>query len=118
MRTAATRRKRIGRIASVLARHGLDALTAGIGVDFLVPFHWGILGHARRPGPYSVAEHTRLAWRKQVLLPSRWARSEHTPRPASSPPDKRIGSGGTACLRYRRTRYVGVVASELPPTEQ
>ena len=26
-----------------------------------MPFHWGLLGHARRDGPYTTAEHLRLA---------------------------------------------------------
>lgn len=32
-----------------------------MGLGFLVPFHWGLLGHRRRRTPYTMAEHIRLA---------------------------------------------------------
>lgn len=55
------RRRRYRRIGSVLTRHGMGALTTGLGLGFLVPFHWGLLGHRRRHAPYTMAEHIRLA---------------------------------------------------------
>jgi ubiquinone biosynthesis protein len=59
---SATRRRRYRQITSAFARHGLGVLTAGIGLPRLIPFHWGILGHARRGTPYSSAEHIRLSF--------------------------------------------------------
>lgn len=55
------RRRRYRRIGSVLTRHGLGAVTSGLGLSFLVPFHWGLFGHRRRHTPYTMAEHIRLA---------------------------------------------------------
>lgn len=55
------KRGRYRQVASILSRHGLGALTAGIGMTRVIPFHRGILGHARRDTPYSTAEHVRLA---------------------------------------------------------
>lgn len=48
-------------IADVLARHGLGYLVGILGLERFVPFHRGLLGHARRPQPYSRPEHVRMA---------------------------------------------------------
>jgi ubiquinone biosynthesis protein len=48
-------------IAGVLARHGLGYLVGTLGLDPLVPFHRGLLGHPRRARTYSRAEHVRMA---------------------------------------------------------
>lgn len=55
------KRRRYRQVASALGRHGMGALSAQLGMSRLVPYHWGILGHARRDTPYSAAEHVRLA---------------------------------------------------------
>ena len=48
-------------IARILARHGLGYLAGVIGVERFLPFHKGLLGHARRAAPYTRPEHLRLA---------------------------------------------------------
>ena len=58
---SADKRRRYRQVASILSRHGLGVLTTGAGLGRVVPFHWGLLGHARRDMPYSTAEHVRLA---------------------------------------------------------
>ncbi len=49
------------RIVLVLARHGLGWVVDVFGLGWLVPFHRGILGHARREAPYTGPEHLRMA---------------------------------------------------------
>lgn len=48
-------------ISHVLARHGLGYLVDLAGWDTLVPLHRGLLGHQRRPLPYTRPEHVRMA---------------------------------------------------------
>lgn len=48
-------------IASAFARHGLGWLLAHVGLDSLVPFERGWLGHPARQSPYTQAEHLRMA---------------------------------------------------------
>lgn len=48
-------------IAGVLARHGLGYLIGTLGLDALVPFHRGLLGHPRRAQAYTRPEHVRMA---------------------------------------------------------
>ena len=52
---------RYRQIASALARHGMGYLVGVLGLERFVPFHRGLLGHARRATPYSRPEHLRLA---------------------------------------------------------
>lgn len=56
-----TRHQRLGQITTVLSRHGLGFLIGHFGLDDLVPFHKGMLGHVARDEPYTRAEHLRLA---------------------------------------------------------
>lgn len=58
---SAEKRRRYREVASILGRHGLGALTSGFGMTRVIPFHRGLLGHARRDAPYTTAEHVRLA---------------------------------------------------------
>jgi ubiquinone biosynthesis protein len=53
--------ERYRQIAEVLSRHGLGFVVGVIGLSRWVPFHHGVLGHARRQEPYSTPEHLRLA---------------------------------------------------------
>ena len=39
---------RLRAIAAVLVRHGLGYVVGALGIDALVPFHRGLLGHPRR----------------------------------------------------------------------
>lgn len=48
-------------IASAFARHGLGWLLAHVGLDSLVPFERGWLGHPARQSAYTQAEHMRMA---------------------------------------------------------
>ena len=48
-------------IAEALARHGMGYLIGVLGLERLVPFHRGLLGHERRDTPYTRPEHVRLA---------------------------------------------------------
>ena len=59
--TSSAKRARYRAIGSVLARHGLGAAATQVGLSWILPFHRGLLGHARRDHPYSTAEHVRLA---------------------------------------------------------
>jgi ubiquinone biosynthesis protein len=59
--SSSTKHRRYREVASILSRHGLGVVTAGVGISRLVPFHRGLLGHAKRDTPYSTAEHVRLA---------------------------------------------------------
>lgn len=60
-RRATRHRRRYRQIATILARHGLGYLLGVLGLERLVPFQRGLLGHARRPEPYTRPEHLRLA---------------------------------------------------------
>ncbi|MBF6612505.1 MAG: AarF/ABC1/UbiB kinase family protein [Chloroflexi bacterium] len=53
--------KRYRQIANTLARHGLGYFVGLAGLERLVPFEKGWLGHARRPQPYTRPEHVRIA---------------------------------------------------------
>ncbi|TAK35986.1 MAG: AarF/ABC1/UbiB kinase family protein [Chloroflexota bacterium] len=53
---------RYRQVVRILFRHGFGYLVDQVGLGHLVPFHWGLLGHRRRPMPYSQAEHLRLAF--------------------------------------------------------
>jgi len=60
-----TRRQRWRReraIVRALVRHGLGVTLATIGLRWLLPFQWGLLGHQRRSEPYSGPEHLRMAF--------------------------------------------------------
>lgn len=48
-------------ISEVLARHGLGFLVGITGLERWVPFHQGLMGHDRRPEPYTNPDHLRLA---------------------------------------------------------
>jgi ubiquinone biosynthesis protein len=54
-------RNRYREIAEALGRHGLGYLVGTFGLERFVPFHKGLLGHARRAEPYTRPEHLRLA---------------------------------------------------------
>lgn len=49
-------------IATILAKHGLGWVVVQVGLDDLVPFQRGLLGHAPRETPYTQAEHFRMAF--------------------------------------------------------
>ena len=53
--------RRYREIAKILARHGLGFLAAQLGLESWIPFHKGLLGHPRRPEPYTRPEHLRMA---------------------------------------------------------
>ena len=55
------RRRRARQVTGVLVRHGLGWVAGGRRLGRLIPFHRGLLGHARRPVPYTRPEHVRLA---------------------------------------------------------
>ncbi len=52
--------RRYREIAGTLVRHGLGWLVVQLGLGDLVPFHWGWLGHPRRPESYTQPEHVRM----------------------------------------------------------
>ena len=54
-------RNRYREIAETLARHGMGYLLGVFGLERMVPFHRGLLGHPRREQPYTRPEHLRLA---------------------------------------------------------
>ncbi|MBW1992666.1 MAG: AarF/ABC1/UbiB kinase family protein [Deltaproteobacteria bacterium] len=54
--------KRYRRIIATLMRHGFGWLVVEAGLGGLVPFHWGLFGHARRQERYTGPEHLRLAF--------------------------------------------------------
>jgi ubiquinone biosynthesis protein len=56
-----SRRARHRQVAEVLARHGLGFLLGALGLERMVPFQRGLLGHLRREQPYTRPEHLRLA---------------------------------------------------------
>lgn len=49
-------------IAETLSRHGLGYLLGAVGLERVLPFHHGLLGHEARPEPYTQPEHVRLAF--------------------------------------------------------
>ena len=53
--------KRYREILSILSRHGLGWLILELDLGFLIPFHWGLLGHPKRKEPYNKPEHIRMA---------------------------------------------------------
>ena len=55
-----TKRHRVREIVSTMARHGFGFLVGQLGLEHLVPFQRGWLGHARRAEPYTRPEHVRL----------------------------------------------------------
>ena len=55
------RHDRYREIAETLSRHGMGYLVDAVGLEQLVPFHHGLLGHERREKPYTRPEHLRLA---------------------------------------------------------
>ncbi|MEJ5338700.1 MAG: lipopolysaccharide core heptose(II) kinase RfaY [Aquificaceae bacterium] len=57
---AHTRRKL--HIAKVLAKHGFGFVLAKAGLGYLLPFHWGVMGHRKKKEPYREEEHLRLAF--------------------------------------------------------
>ena len=48
-------------IVHVLLRHGLGFVVGALGLDSLVPFHRGLLGHPKRSEAYTRPEHVRMA---------------------------------------------------------
>ncbi len=56
-----TKRQRLRQIVSALARHGFGFFVVQLGLQGLVPFQRGWLGHPRRPQPYTQPEHLLLA---------------------------------------------------------
>ena len=48
-------------VAETMSRHGMGYLIGVLGLERLVPFHRGLLGHERRNEPYTQPEHVRLA---------------------------------------------------------
>lgn len=53
--------RRYRHIADAFGRHGLGYFVGAFGLDRLVPFHKGILGHPRQAEPYTQPQHVRLA---------------------------------------------------------
>ena len=53
--------ERYRQIGEVLSRHGLGFIAGLTGLGRFVPFHRGVLGHERRPEPYTTPDHLRLA---------------------------------------------------------
>ena len=54
--------ERYREIAEVFSRHGMGFLVGVAGLERLVPFQRGLLGHDRRAEPYTRPEHLRLAF--------------------------------------------------------
>lgn len=52
---------RYRQIARTLRRHGLGVATGLAGMDWLIPFQRGVLGHEARVERYTTPEHVRLA---------------------------------------------------------
>lgn len=52
---------RYRQVATAAARHGLGFVVDQLGLGWMVPFHWGFLGHPRREFPYTRPEHLRMA---------------------------------------------------------
>lgn len=59
--TVAARTRRTVAVLAIVARHALGYILGLMRLDRFVPFHHGLLGHARRDEPYTRAEHVRLA---------------------------------------------------------
>jgi ubiquinone biosynthesis protein len=60
-RAMGSHRDRYRQIVDTLSRHGLGFLVGVLGIERLVPFHRGLLGHEPREEPYTRPEHVRLA---------------------------------------------------------
>lgn len=58
--TQETHSGRLRQISGILLRHGLGYMLGIVGLERFVPFHWGVLGHARCADPYTQPEHLRL----------------------------------------------------------
>lgn len=56
-----SKRQRLRQIASAMGRHGFGFLVVQLGLQGLVPFQRGWLGHPRRRQPYTRPEHLLLA---------------------------------------------------------
>jgi len=52
---------RYRQIGFALTRHGMGVLNNQLGLGWLVPFQWGLMGHPRRKERYTTGEHIRLA---------------------------------------------------------
>lgn len=52
---------RYRQIAATAASHGLGPLVAEFGLGWMIPYHWGLLGHPRRELAYTRPEHLRTA---------------------------------------------------------
>jgi ubiquinone biosynthesis protein len=52
---------RYGQIAEILARHGLGDLAETLGLERLISFKHGLLGHPRHPAEHTRPEHVRMA---------------------------------------------------------
>jgi ubiquinone biosynthesis protein len=59
--TLAARARRTLAVLVIVARHLFGYALGPVRLDRFVPFHHGLLGHARRDEPYTRAEHVRLA---------------------------------------------------------
>jgi ubiquinone biosynthesis protein len=66
--------RRYREIAGTLVCHGLGWLVMQLGLGDLVPFHWGWLGHPRRPEPYTQPDHVRI-WVRISILRVGWRSS-------------------------------------------
>ena len=60
-RRTKSRLHRLREITAILIRHGMGYLVGILGLGRFVPFHKGLLGHARRSAPYTRPEHVRVA---------------------------------------------------------
>ena len=56
-----TKRQRLRQIVSTMARHGFGFFVVQLGLQQLIPFQRGWLGHPRRRQPYTRPEHLLLA---------------------------------------------------------
>ncbi len=52
---------RYRQIATTATSHGLGFLVTEFGLGWMIPYHWGLLGHPRRELPYTRPEHLREA---------------------------------------------------------
>ncbi len=60
-RSPLTKRRRLRQIVSTMARHGFGFFVVQLGLQQLIPFQRGWLGHPRRRQPYTRPEHLLLA---------------------------------------------------------
>lgn len=60
-RAPLTKRRRLRQIVSTMARHGFGFFIVQLGLQQLIPFQRGWLGHPRRRQPYTRPEHLLLA---------------------------------------------------------